>query len=190
MDAKKSKKLCTEIAAIEINMEDAKNTVLKKVLQKKVDALRQELELIESSIEKSQTTITKKDKITSIIFGLKYPKDEFKNNDTKNNSSLYEITVEQKKKIEVLSAQHADRCAKYAIYGACSCSFNVFKSKLNPTDQNVTIVISQVSSITNDLLLLYDMVYIMVEPDGNHIQLDDFFPLQKVLEYTQSLEKI
>ena len=191
MDAKiRSEELSREITTIELKIKNAKNVVVKKVLQKKIDELRHELKLIVSSIEKPQTTISKKDKIGSIIFGLKYPNDEFMNNETSNNSSTKEISEEQKKKIEELRAGHADRCAKYAMYGSDTCSFNVFKNKLNPADQNVTIVYSVVSSITNDLLPLYDIVNLMVEPDGNYFNLMDFYPRQKVLEYIQSLEKI
>jgi hypothetical protein len=100
------------------------------------------------------------------------------------------MTPQQKEQIEKYREQYEENCSKYASWGTGSdCSFSLRKSK-DENDKNYTILMTIVAGITDDFQPYVETVNLMVEPDGNVINLMDFFDSEKVINYIEQLIKV
>jgi hypothetical protein len=99
------------------------------------------------------------------------------------------MTREQQEKIVEIREQYVENCKEYASYGTSSCKFNVFRSK-NENDQNITVIFTVVTGLSDYGQPFYETTNILVEPNGNSFNLMDVYPSNDVLGYIQNLEKI
>lgn len=99
------------------------------------------------------------------------------------------MTSAQSTTVDVLKAQFTQSCDKYATYSGDVCNFEVYKSE-NDSDENITIIYTTVTGISDDYQPYYEVVNMLVEPDGNAINLMDFYPQNFVVDYIKSLKKI
>lgn len=100
------------------------------------------------------------------------------------------MTNAQSTTIDILKAQFMQSCLKYNSYSAeNSCKFDLYKSN-NDEDKNITIIYTVVSGLSDDYQPFYQTVNMLVEPDGNAINLMDFYPQNFVIDYINKLKKI
>lgn len=100
------------------------------------------------------------------------------------------MTIEQQKQIEKYKQEFAENCKDYAAYGSKRyCKFSLYKSE-NPEDANYTMVITNISGISDDYQPYVETLNLMVEPDGNTLQLTDIYEPSEVVTYIQQLKKI
>jgi hypothetical protein len=78
-------------------------------------------------------------------------------------------------------------CDMYQMYLTDDCKFRIYKSFNDP---NITLVITTIESISDNFQPYFKRVYLLVEPDGNLVNLLDFYSMDYVLEYTSKLHKI
>lgn len=100
------------------------------------------------------------------------------------------MTTNQKKQLEVYTKEYQENCSSNAQFGSNRiCNFNVFKSE-NPEDKNITIVMTTITDISDNYQPYIATTNIMIEPDGNAINLADVFPKSQVAAYVEQLKKI
>lgn len=100
------------------------------------------------------------------------------------------MTPEQRAAIEKYRAEFNSNCSMYAPWGSKrDCSFQLYKGE-KPEDLNYTMVITSVTGLSDDLQTYVETVNLMVEPDGNVINLIDLFDRNQVIDYIQQLKKI
>lgn len=100
------------------------------------------------------------------------------------------MTTEQQKKIEEYKKEFTENCKQYAPWGSArDCSFSLYKSE-NPEDENYTMVVTSVTGLSDDYQTYVETVNLMVEPDGNVINLTDIYEPSQVVNYVQQLIKI
>lgn len=99
------------------------------------------------------------------------------------------MTESQKNTINVLKAQFSESCNKYAAYSGDNCKFELYESK-NPEDKNITIIYTVVNGLSDDYQPFYQTVNMLVEPDGNALNLMDFYPPDFVIDYIKKLKNI
>jgi len=100
------------------------------------------------------------------------------------------MTIEQKKQIEVYTKEYHENCSSNTQFGSDRiCNFNLYKSN-NPEDENITIVMTTITDISDNYQPYIATINIMIEPDGNAINLADVFPKSQVAAYVDQLKKI
>jgi len=98
------------------------------------------------------------------------------------------MTIQQQEQVIKYRNQYQERCKIYKWYK--DCKFGVYENPSNPEDDNITIISTFVSSISNDFLPFYDTIYLLVQPDGNVISLMDVYPDGDVSAYVLNLKLI
>ncbi|NBO50174.1 MAG: hypothetical protein EBU80_10735 [Chitinophagia bacterium] len=100
------------------------------------------------------------------------------------------MTIEQQKQVEIYRNEFEESCSSNAVYGSGRlCSFGVFKSE-NEEDQNVTLIITTITGLSDNYQPYVGTNNIMIEPDGNTFNMDDVFPSSQVAGYVSKLKKI
>lgn len=100
------------------------------------------------------------------------------------------MTQEQKLKVEQYKAEFEQKCSDYSNWSSVKdCKFDVFKSE-NEEDKNVTIYSAYVSGLSDDYQPYYDIVNLLVEEDGNVVDLSTILSSNERIEYIKSLTKI
>lgn len=100
------------------------------------------------------------------------------------------MTQEQKSKIEYYRKQFSDRCSDYSGWSSVKdCRFEVYKSN-NEEDNNITIYSSFVSGLSDDYQPYYDIINLLVESDGNVVDLSTILSSNERIDYINSLTKI
>lgn len=100
------------------------------------------------------------------------------------------MTIEQKNKVDFYKSEFEKMCTKYVNYNAKkTCNFNVYKSE-NSEDNNVTIVYSHITGVSDDYQTYFGVDNILIEPDGNAINMGDFYPQNDIIDYIEKLKKI
>lgn len=100
------------------------------------------------------------------------------------------MTNEQKQMIQKYREEFEASCKKYARWGSQrDCSFGLFASE-NPEDQNFTMLVTTITGISDDYETYVETVNLMVEPDGNVINLKDVYNSNEVVSYIEKLKKI
>ncbi len=97
------------------------------------------------------------------------------------------MNEKQKKVIGTYRAEFNKNLAEFQGYNPEDvCSFHVYAGS---NDDNICIVSSYIQDII-DFQLKTKYIYIMVQPDGNAINLIDLYPQGRIIEYINSLKKI
>lgn len=97
------------------------------------------------------------------------------------------MTEQQLKAIEKYKADYASNCSKYSRYGSGrDCSFKLLKSA-NESDPNYTMLVTSVTGLSDDFQPYVQTVNLMVEPDGNVINLSDIYNPSQVAAYVENL---
>lgn len=97
------------------------------------------------------------------------------------------MTEQQKKAIEQYKLDYAANCSKFSKYGGGrDCSFVLLKSQ-NENDPNYTMVVTSVTGLSEDFQPYVETVNLMVEPDGNVINLSDIYNPSQVVGYVENL---
>lgn len=100
------------------------------------------------------------------------------------------MTEQQKKAIERYREDFADNCKKFIAWGSQrDCKFNLFQGT-KQDDSNYTMVITTITGLSDDLQPYVETVNLMVEPDGNVLNLSDVFEPSQVVNYVEQLKKI
>lgn len=100
------------------------------------------------------------------------------------------MTTEQNKQIENYREQFNQNCATYASWGSSKyCSFKLLKSE-SPDDPNYTIVATTITDISDSYEPFVKTHNLMIEPDGNVINLFDIFDSSQVMSYIEQLKKV
>lgn len=99
------------------------------------------------------------------------------------------MTQEQIEKIKKIREDYKDNCEKYSSWGIENCSFGIYKST-KEGDENITLIITTISGLSDSMQAFYETTNILVEPNGNSLNLLDFFGSNDVLGYIESLKKI
>ena len=100
------------------------------------------------------------------------------------------MTNAQKETIDIYREQFLQSCHKYEVYsGENTCKFELYESN-KEDDKNITIIYTLVTGLSNDYQPFYEVVNLIVEPDGNAINLMDFYPQNLVIDYIKNLKKI
>jgi hypothetical protein len=99
------------------------------------------------------------------------------------------MTQLQIEKIKKIREDFKDNCEKYSSWGIDNCSFGIYKST-KEGDENITLIITTISGLSDSMQAFYETTNILVEPNGNSLNLLDFFGSNDVLGYIESLKKI
>lgn len=100
------------------------------------------------------------------------------------------MTPQQREKIEKYRKQYQENCEKYASWGSQrDCSFSLLKSS-NENDKNYTILMTFVAGLSDDFQTYVENANLLIEPDGNVLNLTDFFDSGKVVNYIEQLIKV
>jgi hypothetical protein len=100
------------------------------------------------------------------------------------------MTIEQQKKLEVYREEYKRNCTSNVGFGSDRiCNFHVYGSD-NPDDQNITIVMTTITDISDNYQPFIATLNIMIEADGNAINLADVFPKSQVASYVEQLKII
>jgi len=100
------------------------------------------------------------------------------------------MTIEQKNQVEKYRQEFAENCKKYAAWGSDrDCKFSAYESK-REEDKNITLVVTTITGLSDDYQTYVGTTNLMIEPDGNVINLFDAFEPNQVISYIQQLKKI
>jgi hypothetical protein len=100
------------------------------------------------------------------------------------------MTIEQKKQLEIYRKQYQQNCSQNAEFGSSRiCNFHVYETR-NDDDKNITIVMTTITDISDNYQPFIGTTNIMIEPDGNPINLADVFPKSQVSAYVEQLKII
>jgi len=100
------------------------------------------------------------------------------------------MTQEQKSKIEHYRKQFQDKCSDYSGWGSVKdCRFELYESD-KEEDKNVTIYSSFVSGLSDDYQPYYDIINLLVEEDGNVVDLSTILTSNERIDYINTLTKI
>ncbi len=100
------------------------------------------------------------------------------------------MTIEQKNQLEKYRQEFAQNCKRYAAWGSeRDCKFSSFESE-NEEDKNITLVVTTITGLSDDYQTYVETVNLMIEPDGNVINLFDVYEPSQVISYIQQLKKI
>jgi hypothetical protein len=100
------------------------------------------------------------------------------------------MTTEQKKQIENYREQFEQNCKNYATWGSQRyCRFDLYKSE-SLDDPNITIVATTITDISDNYEPYVKTHNLMIEPDGNVINLFDVFDSSQVMSYIEKLKKV
>lgn len=97
------------------------------------------------------------------------------------------MTDEQRAKIEELRNDFYLKVKYYSTYSGTK--FNVFSSN-NENDKNITIIYTIITGLNDSYQPFYENQNILIEPNGNAINLMDFYSDNDVLTYIENLKKI
>jgi hypothetical protein len=98
------------------------------------------------------------------------------------------MTHLQKETIDALKNEYDKNCKEYLGYGGCS--FSVYHNPDNPMDNNIVVVSNYVDGTSDDLQAYYSVAIILIEPDGNRIDMKQHFNQDDVEAYLKTLHKI
>jgi hypothetical protein len=99
------------------------------------------------------------------------------------------MTTEQKNQIQNYRQQYEQNCKTNASWGSAKyCSFKLLKSE-SPDDPNITIVATTITDISDNYEPYVKTHNLMIEPDGNAINLFDIFDASQVMSYIQQLKQ-
>lgn len=100
------------------------------------------------------------------------------------------MTPQQKQKIEEYRKEFAENCKNFEMWGSDrDCSFTLYVSE-NQEDSNYTMVITTITGLSDDFQTYVETINLMVEPDGNVINLTDVFEQSEVVTYIEKLKKV
>lgn len=100
------------------------------------------------------------------------------------------MTIEQQKQIEKYREEFSKNCKEYSQWGSDrDCKFSIFKSE-KAEDENYTIVVTTITGLSDDYQTYVETSNLMIEPDGNVINLFDVYGQSEVLSYIEQLKKI
>jgi hypothetical protein len=99
------------------------------------------------------------------------------------------MTAQQIETIKKLRQGFKDSCERYAGWGSNECHFSIYKCE-KEDDDNITLIISTISGISDSLQPYIETTNLLVEPNGNSLNLLDFFNSDDVLTYIENLKKI
>lgn len=99
------------------------------------------------------------------------------------------MTKAQENKVEFYKIEFQKNNEKYTSWSNGMCKFTVYKSDL-PEDNNITLIYTIISGLSDFGEPFFQTSNILIEPDGNSLNLIDFFPSDEVLGYIQKLKKI
>ena len=100
------------------------------------------------------------------------------------------MTTQQQKQLDTYREEYRMNCSNNVGFGSDRiCSFNVYGSK-DSEDENITIVMTTITDISDNYQPFIATLNIMIEPDGNAINLADVFPKSQVAAYVEQLKII
>ena len=99
------------------------------------------------------------------------------------------MTRAQQEKIIEIREEYVSNCKEYASYGTSSCKFGVYRSK-NEEDENITVIFTTVSGLSDFNQPFFQTTNLLVEPNGNSMNLMDVYSNNDVLGYIENLTKI
>jgi hypothetical protein len=100
------------------------------------------------------------------------------------------MTEQQKIAIEKYRKEFQDNCKSYSAWGSArDCNFKLYKSE-NPEDENYTMVITSITGLSDDFQTYVETINLMVEPDGNVLNLTDVYAQSQVVTYIQQLKLV
>jgi hypothetical protein len=99
------------------------------------------------------------------------------------------MTLQQVETIKKLRQGYKDSCEKYASWGINDCHFSIYKSA-KENDNNITLIITTISGLSDSLQPYFETTNLLVEPNGNSLNLLDFYASNDVLGYIENLKKI
>jgi hypothetical protein len=103
---------------------------------------------------------------------------------------MRELTPQQEAKVNEYLQQFNKNVAEYEGWNsATDCSFGIYVSD-NPNDQNITLIMTVISGISDSMQTYKATNNIMIEPNGISVKLTDVYPRDYVLDYIQKLKKI
>jgi hypothetical protein len=100
------------------------------------------------------------------------------------------MTQEQKSKIEHYREQFGKKCSDYSGWsGAKDCRFELYESD-KEEDKNITIYSSYISGLSDDYQPYYDIINLLIEEDGNVVDLSTILTSNERIDYINTLTKI
>jgi hypothetical protein len=99
------------------------------------------------------------------------------------------MTPQQVETIKRLRQGFKDSCEKYSSWGSNECHFSIYTSG-KEDDKNITLIITTISGISDSLQPYFETTNLLVEPNGNSLNLLDFFDSNDVLGYIENLKKL
>lgn len=101
------------------------------------------------------------------------------------------MTIKQSEKIDILLQEFKERCSMYSGFGnENDCSFDILINNVNKKDKNVTIYTSFISGLSDDFQPYFEVVNILIEENGDTIELSKLLSPNEKKEYLSSLTKI
>jgi hypothetical protein len=101
------------------------------------------------------------------------------------------MTIKQKEKVDILLEEYNERCSMYSGFGNKNdCSFDILVNKANEVDKNVTIYASFISGLSDDFQPYYDVINLLIEENGDTIELSKVLSPMEKKDYLSSLTKI
>lgn len=100
------------------------------------------------------------------------------------------MTIEQQNQLEKYRKEFAENCKKYAAWGSDrDCKFSALKSD-REEDKNITLVVTAITGISDDYQTYVETINLLIEPDGNVVNLFDIYEPSQVITYIQQLKNI
>jgi hypothetical protein len=101
------------------------------------------------------------------------------------------MTREQSNKIEILFDEFKERCKSYSGFGDDDdCSFEIYQNDKNPLDKNIVIRSSFVSGLSDNFEPFHEILNLIVQENGDTVNLSAVLNANQRMEYLNSLTKI
>lgn len=104
------------------------------------------------------------------------------------------MTIEQKKTISSLNAEHIKNCSNYSGYDTTTyCTFTTLKNDFNKEDDNIVVIWSKIVGLDDYLIPQTEITNFLVEPNGKFYEMDMmpdvFIDSNEIISYIQTLTK-
>jgi hypothetical protein len=99
------------------------------------------------------------------------------------------MTPAQIETIKLQKELFAESCKGYNNFMSSDSSFGIYKS-VNEDDDNITLIITTVDGISDFDQPYFRTTNLLVQPNGNLVNLVDFYSEKEVLEYVAKLKKL
>lgn len=101
------------------------------------------------------------------------------------------MTELQSQKVDILYNEYAERCSSYSSFGNDEdCRFDIYRNDNNVEDKNITVYSSFISGLSDDYQPYYEIVNLLIDENGDTINLSTLLSPTEKKDYMNGLTKI